>query len=183
MADLTSLIRRAHQGDVQARDAAYQLLYSDLCKLARARLSRSGRNVILDTGALVNEAFIRITQAEGLDPIDRYHYLAYASRAMRSVVVDLVRARATERRGALASHVTLDTNVRDGVAAGEQEILRVHEALEELAAVDERMVRVVELRYFTGLTEKEAAEVLGVTERTVRRDWEKARIMLAAALR
>ena len=106
-------------------------------------------------------------------------------RAMRpgSVIVDLVRARATERRGALVNRVTLNTNVCDGVAAGEEEILRVHEALEELAQVDERMVRVVEMRYFCGLTEKEAAEVLGVTERTVRRDWEKARMMLAAALK
>jgi len=183
MSDLTILIRRAHQGDAKAREQAYELLYADLCKLARARLARSGRNTVLDTVALVNEAYIRISQAEGAVPADRYHYLAYASRAMRSVVVDLVRARASERRGMHANRVTLDTNVCDGVAAGEGEILRVHEALEELATVDERMVRVVEMRYFCGLTEKEAAAVLGVTERTVRRDWEKARMMLAAALK
>jgi RNA polymerase sigma factor (TIGR02999 family) len=138
---------------------------------------------MLDTTALVNEAYIRMAQVKGVAPEDRYHYLAYASRAMRSVIVDLVRARATERRGALVNRVTLNTNVCDGVAAGEEEILRVHEALEELAQVDERMVRVVEMRYFCGLTEREAAEVLGVTERTVRRDWEKARLMLAAALK
>jgi RNA polymerase sigma factor (TIGR02999 family) len=183
MSDLTILIRRAHEGDAEAREAAYQLLYADLCKLARARLARGGRNTLLDTTALVNEAYIRIAQADGLVPKDRHHYLAYASRAMRSVVVDLVRARATERRGMLANSVTLDTNVSESVPAGEQEILRVHEALEELATVDERMVRVVEMRYFCGLTEKEIAEVLEVNERTVRRDWEKARLMLAAALK
>jgi RNA polymerase sigma factor (TIGR02999 family) len=183
MPDLTVLIRRAHQGDEEARDAAYELLYSDLCKLARARLARGGRNTVLDTTALVNEAYIRISQAEGTVPEDRHHYLAYASRAMRSVIVDLLRARATERRGLLANRVTLSTNVRDGVAAGEDEILRVHEALEELAAVDERLVRVVEMRYFCGLTLKEVAETLGLNERTVRRDWEKARLMLAAALK
>src|SRR5215468_1320261 len=148
MSDLTVLIRRAHEGDEAAREAAYQLLYTDLCKLARARLARSGRNTLLDTVALVNEAYIRMARADGLVPKDRHHYLAYASRAMRSVVVDLVRARATERRGALVDSVTLNTSVCESVPAGEQEILRVHEALEELAAVDERLVRVVEMRYF-----------------------------------
>jgi RNA polymerase sigma factor (TIGR02999 family) len=183
MSDLTILIRRAHAGDAEARDAAYQMLYADLCKLARARLARSGRNTMLDTVALVNEAYIRMARAKNVVPEDRFHFLSYASHAMRSVVVDLVRARATERRGLLANRVTLNTNVCDGVAAGEEQILQVHEALEELAAVDERVVQVVELRYFCGLTEKEVAEVLGVTERTVRRDWGKARMMLAAALK
>ena len=183
MADLTTLIRRAHQGDADARDKAYGLLYGDLCKLARARLARSGRSTLLDTSALVNEAYIRLVRVQGMVPQDRYRYLAYASRAMRSVIVDLVRSRATERRGMMARHVTLDTDVRDSVAAGEDEILRVHEALEELAAVDERVVSVVEMRYFAGLTEKEIAATLGVTERTVRRDWEKARMLLAAALK
>src|SRR5262245_32382689 len=101
MSELTVLIRRAHQGDAEAREAAYQLLYADLCKLARARLARGGRNTMLDTTALVNEAYIRMAEAKGIVPEDRYHYLAYASRAMRSVIVDLVRARATERRGVL----------------------------------------------------------------------------------
>jgi RNA polymerase sigma factor (TIGR02999 family) len=183
MSELTVLIQRAHQGDTQAREEAYKLLYADLCKLARARLARGGRNTILDTTALVNEAYIRMAQADGLVPEDRYHYLAYASRAMRSVVVDLVRARATERRGADADRVTLSTSVGEGIPAGEEEILRVHEALEELATIDERLVRVVEMRYFCGLTEKEVAAALGVTDRTVRRDWEKARMMLAAALK
>jgi RNA polymerase sigma factor (TIGR02999 family) len=183
MGDLTTLIRRAHQGDAEAREEAYGLLYEDLRKLARARLARSGRNTLLDTTALVNEAYLRLARADGMVPEDRYRYLAYASQAMRSVIVDLVRARATERRGNLAQHVTLDTGVRDSVAAGEEEILRVHEALEELVSVDERMVRVVEMRYFAGLTEKEIGEALGVTERTVRRDWEKARMLLAAALK
>jgi RNA polymerase sigma factor (TIGR02999 family) len=183
MADLTTLIRRAHEGDAEARDQAYGLLYADLCKLARARLARSRRNTLLDTSALVNEAYIRLVRADGMVPKDRYRYLAYASRAMRSVIVDLVRSRATERRGMMARHVTLDTDVRDSIAAGEDEIVRVHEALEELAAVDERVVRVVEMRYFAGLSEKEIAATLGVTERTVRRDWEKARMLLAAALK
>src|SRR5215813_927415 len=99
MAELTTLIQLAHQGDAAAGEAAYKLLYGDLTKLARARLARSGRNTLLDTSALVNEAYLRLAGAESFVPEDRYCYLAYASRAMRSVIVDLVRARSTERRG------------------------------------------------------------------------------------
>jgi RNA polymerase sigma factor (TIGR02999 family) len=101
---------------------------------------------------------------------------------MRSVVVDLVRSRLAERRGGGVSHVTLNTGIGDSTPAGEAEILRVHEALAELAALNERMVQVVEMRYFAGLTETEIADALGVTERTVRRDWEKARLLLADTL-
>ncbi|HKE96073.1 MAG TPA: ECF-type sigma factor [Povalibacter sp.] len=183
MGDLTTLIRRAHQGDAEAREEVYRQLYGDLCRLARSRLARSGRNTLLDTSALVNEAYIRLAGASSLVAEDRHRYLAYASRAMRSVVVDLIRSRATARRGSLARHVSLDTSLRDNLAAGEDEILRVQEALEELITIDERAVRVVEMRYFAGLAEKEIAEILGVTERTVRRDWEKARLLLAAALK
>jgi RNA polymerase sigma factor (TIGR02999 family) len=182
MADLTTLLRKAQAGDSQAREAAFKLLYDDLYKLARSRLSHSGRNTLLDTGALVSEAYLRLSKAGGLVPNDRHHYLAYASRAMRSVIVDFVRARSAERRGGNEERITLTTEVSEGLSSGEEQILRVHEALEELAAVDERLVSVVEMRYFAGLTEQEVAAVLGVTERTVRRDWAKARLMLAAAL-
>lgn len=177
------MIQRAHQGDREAAEAAFGLLYRDLRKIARARLARGGRNTLLNTTALVNEAYIRLARAGDLHPEDRHSYLAYASRAMRSVIVDLVRSRAAERRGGGANCVTLDTAVADSVTAGAEEILRVHEALNELASVDERMVRVVEMRYFAGLTEKEVAAALGVTERTVSRDWQKARMLLAAALK
>jgi RNA polymerase sigma factor (TIGR02999 family) len=183
MGELTLLIERAHQGDAGARDAVYKLLYVDLSRIARARLMSSGRNTLLDTSSLVNEAYIRLAKVEGLASPNRHHFLAYASRVMHSVIVDLVRARATERRGSSARRVTLNTNLCDGIPAGEDELLRVHDALEELAAVDERLVRMVEMRYFAGLTEKETADVLGVNERTVRRDWQKARMLLAAALK
>ncbi len=183
MSELTVLIQRAHSGDAEAGAAAFGLLKADLRRLARARLSRGGRNVLLDTTSLVNEAYLRLAHAGSLRPADRQSYLAYASRAMRSVIVDLVRAQNAERRGAGQQCVTLNTGVMESTAAGEEEIIRVHEALSELATVDERMVRVVEMRYFAGLTEKEIGEALGVTERTVRRDWEKARLMLAAALK
>ena len=100
----------------------------------------------------------------------------------RSVVVDLVRSKLADRRGGGAAHITLNTGIGDGAPAAEAEILRVHEALEELAALNERMAQVVEMRYFAGLTEAEIADALGVTERTVRRDWEKARLLIRESL-
>jgi RNA polymerase sigma factor (TIGR02999 family) len=100
---------------------------------------------------------------------------------MRSVIVDFARRRVAGRRGGGAPHATLEADVA-AVGPGEEEILGVHEALDRLAAVDERMTQVVEMRYFGGLTEPEIAEALGVTERTVRRDWQKARMLLREAL-
>jgi RNA polymerase sigma factor (TIGR02999 family) len=183
MSEVTLLIRRAQQGDPEAGARAFAMLYAELRVLARRRLSRSRRTAILETTELVNEVYLRLARAGSIRARDRAGYLAYASRAMRSVIVDLVRARRTARRGSGASCLTLDTSVSNQVASGEDEILRVHEALEELAAVDARVVRVVEMRYFAGLSEEEIAAALGVTDRTVRRDWEKARLLLAAALK
>jgi RNA polymerase sigma factor (TIGR02999 family) len=183
MGELTVLMQRAQGGDAEARGSIFALLYSDLRKLAHSRLAKNGRNTLLNTTAVVHEAYLRLAQAGALHTEDRNHYLAYASRAMRSVIVDFVRARATERRGGDVDHVTFDTEICDGIPSGEAQILRVHEALEELSAVDERAVHVVEMKYFAGLTEAEVAAALGVTERTVRRDWEKARYLLAAALK
>jgi RNA polymerase sigma factor (TIGR02999 family) len=182
MGELTVLIRRAQKGDDAARNQVFSQLYGELQKLARIRLARSGRNTLLDTCSLVNEAYIRLAQAGGFEPEDRGRYLAYASQAMRSVIVDFVRARAAARRGGGAAHITLSTEIAESVASGAEEILRVHEALEELGRVDQRVVAVVEMRYFAGLSEQEIANSLGLSDRTVRRLWEKARLMLTAAL-
>ena len=101
---------------------------------------------------------------------------------MRSVIVDFARARLAERRGGEVEHVVLDTIAAGQIAAPETDVLRVHEALEALAQADERLAQVVEMRYFGGLTEIEIGEALGLSERTVRRNWEKARLLLRAAL-
>ena len=101
---------------------------------------------------------------------------------MRSVVIDFVRRRSADRRGGGAEHVTLDTSAAEAMVASDDEILAVHDALETLAKVDQRLVRVVEMRYFAGLTDVEIAAALGVTDRTVRRDWERARLLLADML-
>jgi RNA polymerase sigma factor (TIGR02999 family) len=181
-APLTDLIRRAADGDENALRELFDTTYEDLRRMARGRLTESGRGTLLDTTSLVHESYVRFANAGELRIGDRAHFFRYAGQVMRSVIVDMARARLAERRGGAAPHVTLNTSVGDSAAGGEEEIVRVHEALEDLGRYDPRMVQVVEMRYFAGMTEPEIAEALGVTDRTVRRDWEKARILLAQAL-
>ncbi len=183
MTDITVLLRAAGSGDRQAADQAFTLLYADLRRLAHSRLRRSGDLTLLDTTALVHESFLRLHGSDGAVFADRQQFLAYAAKVMRTVVVDLVRARQAERRGGGASAVTLNTEVAQSALAHDDEVLRVHEALDELAALEPRLAQVVELRYFGGLTEAEIAASLGLTERTVQRDWRKARALLSLALR
>ena len=179
---LTQLIRQANAGDTNALRRIFTMTYADLKGLARMRLSAGSRGAMLSTTALVHESFLRFANAGELNVTDRQHFLRYAATVMRSVIVDFVRQRGADRRGGDAQHVTLNTQIGDETHAGEEQILRVHEALEELARHDQRLVHVVEMRYFGGMTEAEIADALGVTDRTVRRDWEKARVLLAAAL-
>jgi RNA polymerase sigma factor (TIGR02999 family) len=181
--DITVLLQRAQGGDRAAFDALYEALYPDLRRIAHARLSRHQRNTLLDTTALVNECYVKFVNSERLQPGERAHFLAYSARVMRSIIVDFARAKAAERRGGDAAHVTLNTELVDGTPAGEDEILAVHEALADIARLDQRLAQVVEMRYFGGLTDTEIGAALGITDRTVRRDWDKARLLLAAALR
>ena len=181
-ANLTDLIQRSQSGDEAAVRALFDATYEELRRLARMRLSRGGRGTLLDTTALVHESYLRFANSGTLRLEDRDHFMRYASHVMRSVIVDIARANKTARRGGDALHVTLNTDSGDGAQAGEDEIIRVHDALEELAALDPRLVSVVEMRYFAGMSEAEMAAALGVTDRTVRRDWEKARLLLAQAL-
>ena len=181
-APLTDLIRQARDGDDAALRALFDVTYHDLRNMARARVVQGGRGTLLDTTSLVHESFLRFANAGELKLNDRAHFFRYAGHVMRSVIVDMARARSAERRGGEARRVTLDTSAGNRAPDGEEQILRVHEALEELGEHDPRMVQVVELRYFAGMTEPEIAAALGVTDRTVRRDWEKARLLLAQVL-
>jgi RNA polymerase sigma factor (TIGR02999 family) len=180
---LTQLLVAARQGDQRAAGAAFGLLYPHLHRIARARLRQHQAMTLLDTTSLLHEAYLKLIGADALPVNDRHHFFAYAARVMRSVIVDYARVRNAERRGGGVDHIALDTALSDHVAAPENDVLRVHEALEVLAQADARLAEVSEMRYFGGLTEAEIADALGVSERTVRRDWEKARLLLLAAMK
>ncbi len=182
MGEITTLIRAASAGDERAFDRLFSLLYNDLHRLAHARLRRNSPNTLLDTTALVHEGYLRFVKAGELDVNDRGHFLAYAARVMRSIVVDFARKRQAERRGGGALQLTLDTGIVEAVDGSDDEIIRVHDALDELKQVDAELARLVELRYFAGLKVGEIAEAFGVTERTIERQWQKARAILFAAI-
>lgn len=180
---LAELLQRARDGDNAAVSALFGMLYADLRRIAQARLRDSAPNTLLDTTSLVHESFARFAKLARLDVSDRGHFLAYASRVMRSVIIDLARQRQAERRGGGDADVALTTGLADRIAApDEPQVLRVHDALDELAAIEPRLAQVVEMRYFGGLEYAEIASVLGVGVRTVERDWERARSFLYAAL-
>jgi RNA polymerase sigma factor (TIGR02999 family) len=181
-ADLTDLIHRAQRGDLDAVDALFESVYPELRRMARARLRRHQRNTLLDTTELVHESYMRFVQAGRLKLEDRAHFMGYAGKIMRSVIVDTVRERLAARRGGAQRNVTLNSEIAAPGADAGAEILEVHAALDGLALHDPRLVQVVELRYFAGMTDGQVAEALGIGERTVRRDWEKARLLLAETL-
>ena len=183
MSEITELLQRVNAGDTAARNTLFELLYRDLHKLARSRLRRSETITLLDTTSLVHESYLRYVNSRDLDFADRGKFFAYAASVMRASIVDEVRKRHAERRGGAAEHVVLDTGSMDAMAPDDEQIIRIHEALDELAALDPRLAQVVEMRYFAGLTENDISAALGVTDRTVRRDWDKARTLLFNALR
>ena len=157
--------------------------YQELRRLAHARLAGGGRNTVLDTTSLVHESYLRLVQVGELTLEDRRAFFAYASQVMRSVIVDSARARLAERRGGDAQKLPLSTDVGQDLAQDEEGIVQVHEALQDLEKADARAARMVEMRYFGGYSDKEIAETLDVTERTVQRDWEKARMLLRVMLK
>ncbi|MEP6501906.1 MAG: ECF-type sigma factor [Betaproteobacteria bacterium] len=183
MGEVTLLIAQAREGDRAAFDRIFELMYPELRSIAHRRLARHARHGAFDTTALVNECYLKFVQRQQLVPADRAHFLAYSATVMRSIIVDAARSAQGERHGGGIVHVTLDTHVGESVSASAEQILDVDEALKRLAQVDARLASVVEMRYFAGMTDLEIAETLGLTDRTVRRDWEKARLLLAHALR
>jgi RNA polymerase sigma factor (TIGR02999 family) len=163
-------------------DELFPELYADLRRMAHAHRRRHGRHDTLSTTALVNEAYLRLRQAGRLATEDRLHFLALSARAMRFVLIDYARRSSAGKRTPEAAG--------DGGGPGEitpaaaasadaETMLAVHAALERMAAVHQRMAQVVEYRFFGGMTEEEIAQLLGVSERTVRGDWQRAKIWLA----
>lgn len=182
MNELGELLGATRTGDKPAADRLFALLYEDLRRIAHARLRGNEAPTLLNTTGLVHESYLRYLQAGKVGIEDRAHFLSYAARAMRSIIVDAMRKRLAERRGGEAQHVTFDTALEESTAMPESQVVRIGEAVEQLAALEPRLALVVEMKFFAGLTEAEIAQALSLTERTVRRDWEKARLFLFSAV-
>ncbi len=179
--DLTGILRERDSGDERVLDRVFPLVYEELRKLAHAQLHGQGEGRTLSTTALVHEAYLRLVDQTRATFKDRLHFYGYAARVMRSVLVDYARARGARKRGGGWKAVELEA-VDLPIQAQADLMVAIDEALDRLARLDERLARVVECRFFGGLTEAETASLLGVTERTVRRDWIKARTWLHASL-
>ena len=177
-AEVTVLLARARAGDAQALGAAYSAVYDELKRAARLQLRRMQDN--FETTALVHEAYLKLGGAQ-LAAQDRNHLLALSARAMRQVLVDHARATHAQKRGGGAADVTLTARLGSEERAV-VEVLQLDELLVALHRLDERAAQVVELRYFGGYEETEIAAMLEINERTVRRDWRKARAFLLSEL-
>ena len=174
--EVTLLLQRTAAGDASARDPLYRVLYPMLMRLARSHLTRAG-TLTLDASGLLHEAYLRLSQQASLPATNRRVFFAYASRVMRSVIVDFVRGRGLQKRGGDQIQVTLSHNLPDSIFT-EHSVSDVERALRALELEDERAFRVVEMRYFAGLRETDIADVLEVSLPTVKRDWRKARAFL-----
>ena len=182
IAEITQWLEAAREGDRSALDRVLSTLYQELHAMARRQLAGQQAHT-LDATALVHEAYLKLIGRQTARFEDRAHFFAYAASAMRSVVVDYARQRLAQKRGGDLHRVTeLPEEVEGGLRLDE-ETLGLDTALTRLAAVDERLAQVVELRYFAGLSEAEIATLLKRSERSVRRDWQKARLFLLASLK
>ena len=181
-ADITRLLGAARGGDRGALDQVLATLYRELHGMARRQLAGQYGQT-LDATALVHEAYLKLAGRSGAHFDDRAHFFAYAASAMRSVVVDYARQRMARKRGGDLHRVTDLPEDLEGGLRLDDDMLALDVALDQLARVDARLAKVVELRYFGGLAEQEVANLMERSERSIRRDWQKARLFLMAALR
>jgi len=179
--EVTQLLQRAAAGDSSAREPLYRALYPMLMRLAQGHLARAG-TVSLDASALLHEAYLRLNGQGNLPDTNRRVFFAYASRVMRSVIVDYVRERGAQKRGSNVPALTLSNNLAESIFS-ENSLNDIERALRALEEEDERAFRVVEMRYFAGLREEDIAGILEVSLPTVKRDWRKARAFLFEQLR
>lgn len=180
-ADITNWLDAARDGNREALDRVLGTLYDELHAMARRQLAGQQEQT-LDATALVHEAYLKLIGSHGAQFGDRAHFFAYAATAMRSVVVDHVRQRLAQKRGGGLERVTSIPEDGEGAIRLDEDLLALDGALDKLAAVDPRLAQVVELRYFGGLSELEIAALQERSERSIRRDWQKARLFLLASL-
>ena len=175
--EIAEAFRAIDERDHSALDRAYADWYPELKKIAHARLRGSGLQGALETTALVHDSYLKLASGPAIAVGDRLQFFAYSSRVLRSIVVDLVREQRALRRGGDKEIVTLDTAAVAGIAAT-ADVEAVNDALDDLARLDPALARLVEMRFFGGMTEDEIAEALAVSRRTVTREWQKARALL-----
>jgi RNA polymerase sigma factor (TIGR02999 family) len=179
--EITELLNSARKGDRSALDEAFARVYRELRAIADGQLRRVGDGHTLSTTAVVHEAYIRLIQAPNLSSENRCHFFALAATVMRRVLLNHARHHTAQKRGGGRPLPLDDTDVP--IETHASELVELDQALTRLEKLDERLARVVELRYFAGLSVKETAEILGVTDRTVKRDWQAARAFLYSQLR
>ena len=178
---VTDLLVAWRNGDDGALERLVPLVHAELRRIARRHMAHERDGHTLQPTALVNEAYLRLVDARQVQWQDRAHFFAMSSRLMRRVLVDAARARAYQKRGAGATNVTLDEE-RMGTKARAADVIALDDALTVLASIDQRKCQVVEMRYFGGLSIEETAEALGVSVRTVKRDWTMAKLWLIREL-
>ena len=175
--DVTEILHEWSGGDRDAPERLMPLVYDEMRRLARSFLARERDGHTFQPTALVNEAYLRLVDQTRVNWQNRAHFYGIASSMMRRVLIDHARAHATEKRGGVAVHLSID-DVQVPVEKRAASFLALDEALEKLAQIDQRKARIVEMRFFGGLSDEEIAEVLGVSSRTVLRDWKTARLWL-----
>ena len=178
---ITVLLEQWRDGDKKAGDRIMELVYAEVHRMASKEMRRERGALTLQTTALVHETYVRLCGSEPLECINRAHFFAVAARQVRRVLVDHARQVRSERRGGDLVKVAL-CDFDGGSCALDERLLAVDESLERLQALDARAAKVVELRYFGGLTEAEAAEALNISIATLKRDWDFARTWLASEL-
>lgn len=180
--EITQLLARARNGEPERLGEVFQALYPELMRMARSRLR--GRDATLTPTVLVHELFLRVTASEGLSLVDRRHFFAASAQALRWIMVEDARKGLSQKRGGGAVHVELEDDLAPAAIGNpaDTSVLALHEGLEALEQISPQRRQVVELRYFAGLEFKEVAELLGISERTAQREWERARAFLLAML-
>jgi RNA polymerase sigma factor (TIGR02999 family) len=178
---ISSLIAAADRGDRSASEALFGALYSELHRLARRELARSGRGMTLGATTLLHEAYLDISGRDGTTFPDRHRFMAYAARVMRGLIIDYSRTRQAQKRGGQFEITSLGTDV--AAAPEHQQLSQLSDALDQLSGVDEALAQVVDLKFFCGFSFAEIGAMRGVSERTVQRQWEKARIYLHSVIR
>jgi RNA polymerase sigma factor (TIGR02999 family) len=181
--DLTALVESAERGDRAATDALFAALYQELHRMARRELAKKDAAGVIGATTLLHDAYLDISRREGTAFPDRNRFMAYAARVMRGIIIDYARNKHAQKRGGQFEITSIRTDVAAAAVPDATMLTRMSEALNELAAVDERLARIVDLKFFCGFSFGDIAAMLGLSERTVQRDWEKARIYLHHVLR